>query len=370
MKAVILVGGEGTRLRPLSCNTPKPMLSLANKPFLEYLIELLKKHSVKEIILSSYYLVDSIKAHFGEGSKFDVSISYVVEDFPLGTGGAIKNVEKFIDNTFVVFNGDVLTDLNIGDLISYHFKNKAKATIALTSVEDPTLYGLVELNPNGAIARFLEKPSWDQVTSNLINAGTYVLEPAVLDYIPTGKNYSVERGLFPTLLDDRQPLFGYVSDSYWLDIGTPAKYILAHHDILEGKIEHNFAGREIKHGIWVGEGTVISPEARISPPLVIGRKCQVLAHAKIAGLSTIGDSCVIEANAALEGCVILDNCLVGEKSVINNSILGREVKLGKRVHISDEAVIGDYCVIEDDNYLGRGIKIWPGTRIDKGKIQF
>lgn len=371
MKAVILVGGEGTRLRPLSCNIPKPMLPLANKPFLEYIVELLKKHSIREIILSGYYLADDIKAYFGDGSKFNLGISYVVEDFPLGTGGAIKNVERSLKNsTFVVFNGDILTDLNIGDLVNYHFRNKSKATIALTPVEDPTLYGLVELNSEGSIIRFLEKPSWDQVTSNLINAGTYVLEPEVLDYVPAGKNYSVERGLFPTLLDKQKPLFGYVSDCYWLDIGTPAKYLLAHHDILEGKIEHNLAGRELKQGVWIGEGTVISPEAKISAPVIIGRDCQVEAHAKIGGLSTIGDGCVIGANAMLEGCVILDNCQVGENSLLNNSVLGRRVKLGKRVRVSDQAVIGDDCFIGEDNYLGKGIKIWPSTEIEPGKIQF
>jgi mannose-1-phosphate guanylyltransferase len=370
LKAVILVGGEGTRLRPLSCDTPKPMMPIANKPFIEYIINQLKQYSIRDIIFSACYLPERIKDYLGDGSKREINITYVTEEKPLGTAGAVKNVEQYLNETFLVFNGDVLSDLNLDQIIKYHFDRKSKVTIALTAVEDPTIYGLVELNKDDSILSFLEKPSWDQVTSNLINAGTYVLEPEVLNYIPEGKNYSFERGLFPTLLEHKEPMFGSVSDSYWLDIGTPAKYILAHRDILEGKIDFKFEGEEIKHGIWIGKNTEIDPSAKLANPLLIGSDCKIGSHAKIAGLTVIGNNCKVEEGAKLDACVVLDGCEIGKNAVVENSILGKGVQLGERVYVGDGAVIGNNCAIEEGNHLSRGIKIWPFTKIEKDKIKF
>lgn len=370
MKAVILVGGEGTRLRPLSLNRPKPMMPLANKPFIEYILGLLKKYSIKDVILSSCYLSNVIEAHLKDGSDFGVKLTYVRETTPLGTAGAVKNVEKFLDSTFLVFNGDVLTDLNLNELIKYHKEKRSKATISLTPVEDPTLYGLVELREDGSITCFLEKPSWDQITSDLINAGTYVLEPEVLKDVPAGENYSFERGLFPTLLDRGERVFGFVSNAYWLDIGTAAKYLLAHRDLLEGKIEGSFEDQEIKCGVWVGEGTEINPTAKVASPVLIGKRCHIGANVRIDGLTVIGNDCRIEPNVRLESCVILDKCVVGESSIIVNSVLGEDVCLTKKVHIGDEAVLGDGCVIEEENHLKQGIKVWPGTTLKKETIKF
>ncbi|MBI4744046.1 MAG: NDP-sugar synthase [Actinobacteria bacterium] len=370
MKAVILVGGEGTRLRPLSCDVPKPMMPIANKPFIEYIINQLKKYSIKDIIFSTCYLPEHIENYFGDGSDIGISITYITEEQPLGTAGAVKNVEEYLKETFLVFNGDILTDLNLDEIIEYHLSKKSKATIALTAVEDPTIYGLVELSKDNTISSFLEKPSWDQVTSNLINAGTYVLEPDVLNYIPKGKNYSFERGLFPALLEQKEPMFGFISDSYWLDIGTPAKYILAHHDILEGKIDFRFEGKEIKPGVWIGKNTEVDSTVKLASPSLIGSNCRIESNVKIAGLTAIGNNCSIKKGSHLEGCVILDDCKIEENAIIENSILGKGVFVGKKVYIGEGAVIGGNCAIEEGNHLSRGIKIWPSTRIEKDKIRF
>jgi len=370
LKAVILVGGEGTRLRPLSYHRPKPMMPVGNRPFIEYILRLLKKYAVEDIILSTCYLPEVLQAQLRDGSHLGVKLTYAVEESPLGTAGAVKNVEDLLDDTFVVLNGDVLTDLDLGSLVEFHRSKKSKVTIALTPVEDPTLYGLVELREDGSITRFLEKPSWDQITSNLINAGTYVIEPEVLSFIPVEENYSFERGLFPLLLRKKIPLFGYVSDAYWLDIGTPAKYLLAHRDLLEGRMEHQFEGQEVGCGLWVGEGTQISPQAKIASPVLIGKDCCIEASARIAGLTVIGNRCRVETGAFLEGSVLLDDCVIGKNSIVENSILGQGVRLGQKVHVSDEAVLGDNCIIEDENHLRRGIKVWPSTILKRETIKF
>jgi mannose-1-phosphate guanylyltransferase len=370
LKAVILVGGEGTRLRPLSFNRPKPMMPVANRPFIEYILQLLERHSIKDIILSTCYLPEILEQGLKDGSHLGVKLTYVVEEAPLGTAGAVKNVEDLLEDTFLVLNGDVLTDLDLTSVIQYHRGKKSKVTIALTPVEDPTLYGLVELREDGSIIRFLEKPSWDQITSNLINAGTYVIEPEVLSYAPQGENYSFERGLFPSLLREKVPLFGYVSDAYWLDIGTPTKYLLAHRDLLEGRIEHQFESKEIGCGLWVGEGTEIDPQAKVANPVLIGKNCHIKKGAKIAGLTVIGNNCVVETGAFLEGSVLLDDCIVGKNSVVENSILGQGVRLSERVHVSDEAVLGDNCTVEEENHLRRGIKVWPSTLLKRETIKF
>ncbi len=369
MKAVILVGGQGTRLRPLTCTTPKPMLPLANIPFLEYVISLLKSHGIREIILSTSYLPEVFEKHIAL-HELGVELTYITEEEPLGTGGAVKNVEHLLDDTFVVFNGDILTNLNITQLIEYHKAKKAKATLTLTSVEDPTAYGLVPLDTRGHVLEFLEKPSWDEVTTDLVNAGTYVLEPDVLKYAPEGENYSFERGLFPTLLEKGELVFGFPSSAYWLDIGTPQKYLKAHHDILEGKVQLEVDGEEIKPRVWIGKGTEISSKATVFGPTIIGDNCKIHDHATVFGHTTIGNNCEIREGVRLEGCVLYNGCRIDESAVVRNSILGRKLELGKRVHVEEVAVLGDRMVVKDENYFKKGIRIWPETEIEAGRIKF
>lgn len=371
MKAAMLVGGFGTRLRPLTITTPKPMLPLVNIPFLEIELMHLKQYGIDEVILSTGYLPAVFDEYFGDGSRLGIKLIHVTEDEPLGTCGAIKNVAQHLGrDPVIVCNGDILTDLDIGALVAYHKEKEAVVTITLTPVEDPTAYGLVPLDEDGRIKEFLEKPSWDQVVTNLINAGTYVLDPAVLDDVPPGENYSFERQLFPDLLEAGERMFGFPSECYWLDLGTPEKYLSAHHDILGGGIEVPMRGQEDGAQIILGEGAEIDPSARLLGPILMGDGVKVDCGAKVMPMSCIGNGVTIGADARVEGSVVLDGSTIGERSVVEGSILGRGVCLGADCHVADCSVLGDNIVSGDDNEFRNGIRIWPSTVIEGGKIKF
>lgn len=370
MKAVILVGGQGMRLRPLTCTLPKPMLPLINRPFIEHVLAHLKRHGIDEVILSAGYLPATFDDYFKEIDDLGLKLELVAEDTPLGTCGAVKNVADRLDDTFMVFNGDILTDINLSHLLEYHRQKGAMATIALTSVDDPTSYGLVPLKGDGQVEAFIEKPNWDDVTTDLINAGTYILEPEALALAPAGENYSFERGLFPLMLDRGLPVYGWPAGSYWLDIGSPEKYMRAHHDLLDGKILFDFAGSELKPRVWVGEGTVVDSGAMVYGPVVMGKNCVVEADAVVVGPTSLGDDCVISAGARVEGSVLLNGCRLAGSAVIKNSILGRRVSIGRKVHVDDVSVLGDNLAVGEDNLLRHGIKIWPDTKIGPGTITF
>ena len=370
MKGVILVGGLGTRLLPLTCTLPKPMLPLINRPFIEHVLAHLKRHGIGEVILSAGYLPAAFDDHLKSIDDLGLKLELVAEEKPLGTCGAVKNVAERLDDTFMVFNGDILTDINLSHLLEYHRRKGAMATIALTSVDDPTSYGLVPLKNDGRVEAFVEKPNWDEVTTDLINAGTYVLEPAALELAPARESYSFERGLFPLMLEKGLPVYGWPSSSYWIDIGSPEKFMRAHHDLLEAKLPFEFPGQEIRARVWVGEGSIIDPEAMIYGPVVMGQKCIIEPHAVVIGPTSLGDGCLISEGARVEGSVLLDGCRLDASAVVKNSILGRNIKIGRKVHVDDVSVLGDNLAVGEDNWLRRGIKIWPDTKIEPGTIKF
>ncbi|MDD3718547.1 MAG: NDP-sugar synthase [Actinomycetota bacterium] len=370
MQAVILVGGQGTRLRPLTLTVPKPMLPLMNRPFLEFQIDLCRRHGIKDIVLSTAYKPEVFEEYFGDGSRLGVKLTCVTEDEPLDTCGAVKNVERHISGTFLVFNGDVLTNLDIASLIAFHREKGGKATLYLTRVEDPTAYGLVPLDRRGRIAEFLEKPSWDQVITDLINAGTYVLEPELLDRVPDGECFSFERQLFPGLLDDGIPMYGFPSDAYWMDIGTPAKYLQAHYDILARMMPFDFSGEMIKPSVWAEEGAEVSPEAAVFGPTVIGPGCHIAPHATVSSNCVLGPGCEVGEGAHLEGAVLHEGCRVGAESVLRQCVLASGVRVGENVHVSDQAVLGGGVTVEDGNDLKHGIKVWPRAKIPPSTLHF
>jgi mannose-1-phosphate guanylyltransferase len=371
LKAAMLVGGFGTRLRPLTINTPKPMLPLVNIPFLEIELLHLKEYGVDEVILSTGYLPGMFDEYFGDGSRLGLKLVHVTEEEPLGTCGAIKNVAGHLGREpVIVCNGDILTDLDIGALVEQHNRSGAAVTITLTPVEDPTAYGLVPLDEEGRIKEFLEKPSWDEVVTDLINAGTYVLDPRVLDEVPPGENYSFERQLFPDLLKAGEPMFGFPSDCYWLDLGTPEKYLAAHHAILAGEIQVEMKGMPRGEGVLVGEGSAIDESAHILGPVLLGEGVTVGAGARVHERSCIGNGVTIEAEAEVAGSIVLDGATIGERSTVELSIVGRGAVLGPDCHVADCSVLGDNIVSGADNEFRRGIKIWPSTTIEAGKIKF
>lgn len=370
MKAVILVGGLGTRLRPLTCNTPKPMIPLVNQPFIEHMIENLRDQGITEVILAVQYLADRFRETLGDGSRLGVKVHIVEEPEPRGTAGAVKNVEHMLDDTTFVFNGDVMTDLDLRAMLAFHRERQSKLTIALTPVEDPTAFGLVETNDDGRIRRFLEKPRPEDVTTNMINAGTYIIEPEVFRYVPAGEHYMFERGLFPHLLETNDPMFGFPSDAYWTDVGKPQAYLEVHHDILIGEVRYAFRGKQIAERVWAEGAVEVDPSAQLVGPVVLGAGVKIGAGAKIIGPTVIGAGCVIGAHATLEGAVLWESNQVGDGAQLRMCVLGRGNRVGAKAHICDGAIIGDNCVIGGDNRLERGIRVWPGTELNEQSITF
>ena len=370
MKGIILVGGEGLRLRPLTCNVPKPMVPVVNKPFLEHLLDNLKKHHVNEVILAICYLPDAIQRHFEDGSGFGLSMTYAIEDTPLGTGGAIKNAERFLDDTFVVFNGDIFSDLDLTDMIAFHRKHNARATIALTPVEDPTAYGVVETDSRGRIKRFIEKPSRERITSNLINAGTYIFEPELLKLVPPGVFHMVERGLFPTLVEQDIPFFGYRSNSYWIDIGAPEDYLKLHHDILMGKAMARFPGKSIADDIWREDGCEIHPSAKIIGPVVFGKNCKIEKDVRISGPAVLGAGCRAGQRTTIDEAILWQNVQIGADVTVRNSVIGNNSIIGDNTWVIDSSIISDDTIIGSGNKLEHGIKIWPASTIPDNAISF
>jgi mannose-1-phosphate guanylyltransferase len=363
MKAVILVGGEGTRLRPLTCNTTKAMVPVLNKPFLEHLLGYLKGHGVTDIILAMSYLPHRIQGHFGDGAKMGVRLSYLIEKEPLGTAGAVKNADSYLDESFLMLNGDVFTDLDITAMIDFHRRSQAVATIATTPVDDPTAYGLIETGDGGRITRFLEKPGWKEVTTNMINAGIYILEPGILARIPPQKNVSIERETFQQLLAKGEPMYAYSSSAYWLDMGTPEKYLRLNHDLLLGKALSpiNVSG---------GGQSRIDPSADIKAPVLIGEECVIGPGVEIKGPTVLGPKCEVDEGATIEGAVLWDNVRVGKKVILRNCIAASHSEIHEESEVLDNCVLGDKVVVGKNSKMPQGTRIRPDKRIAPGSISF
>jgi len=358
VKAVILVGGLGTRLRPLTINTPKAMMPVLNIPFLEYVIRSLSRHNVGEIVLAISHLAQPIEDYFGDGSRMGVSLSYNIEETALGTAGAIKNAEKYLDETFFALNGDVFTDLDFSAMVDSHRRRQAQITIALTPVEDPTIYGLVESDARGRITRFLEKPSREQITTNMINAGTYILEPEVLAFIPPQTNFSIERQVFPQLLERGEPIYAFPSSCYWMDIGTPEKYRQLNYDLLGGKSNQFHLGPAT--AVTIGEQGDIHPTAHITSPAVIANRCAIGSHARLTGPVVIGAGSSIAGGAVVEDSIIWDGVSIGEGARVSHSIIASGSRIGSG-SVIEGSVIADGVIIAGGLHLAAGSRIWPGT---------
>lgn len=377
MQAVILVGGEGTRLRPLTRNRPKPMQPMANRPFMAHIFAHLARYGIRDIILSMCYLPDVIEDYFGDGQRFGVNLTYVCEETPLGTAGAVKNVEGLLHDTFLVLNGDVLTDLDLTAMLAFHRQRQAALTIALTSVEDVRAYGLVELAPDQRIERFIEKPkTLEGITTNLINAGTYILEPFTLQYAPANEFYMFERGLFPTLLTQGESLFGYPSDAYWLDIGTPQKYRQGNFDILTGSAQTIPSGKLIADGVRAGIACQIAPDAELVGPIVLGDRCVISSKARIVGPTVLGDDCVIGPGAIIERSVLWQHVEVSgatdqlPDTELRGAIVANNCVIGPGCYVGENVVISDHCLIGAENRLDCGLRLWDHHTLAPKTITF
>lgn len=372
MKAVILVGGLGTRLRPLTCNMPKPMLPLANRTFIETMLLRLRDQGIEEVILAVQYLADRFVAELGDGSHLGIKLHIMAEPEPLGTAGAVKNVEHLLDSTTFVFNGDVLTDLDLQEMLAFHREHSSAVTISLTAVDDPTLYGLVEMDADKRIKRFLEKPRLDEITTNLINAGTYVIEPEVFRYVPPAQHFMFERGLFPVLLQTGDPMFGYPSRAYWSDIGTPQSYLEVNHDILIGKVKYDFRGQQMAANdrIWVEENVDIHKSVQLVGPVLVGPGVTIGRGARVIGPTVIGARCQIGRDVVIESAVLWDDNIIEAESTLRSCVLGRGNHVGERTIIAGGTVISDECQVGGENRLEKGMRVWPKTTIPDHAISF
>jgi NDP-sugar pyrophosphorylase family protein len=352
MKAILLAGGKGTRLRPLTIHTPKPIVPIFGRPFLHYQIDLVRKlPEIDEVILSLNYQPRRIEEMFGHGDGLGVRISYVVEATPLGTGGAIKYAGGTLDETVVVFNGDVMTQVDLSDVLRLHRERKAKATIVLTPVSNPSAYGLVETDADGNVRRFLEKPKAEEITCNTINAGVYVLEPETFDRIPKDTVWSIERSYFPSLVERRETFVAYVYDGYWIDIGAPDKYAQVHRDIMDRRFAAPpFEGAPPGFAM-VSPDARVEDGARVEGPCFIDEGTVVKAGAHVAPYSVIGRQCQIEEEARIEGSIIWANTRVGRDAVVRQSILGRQCHIGRNSILDGGIVLGDKSVVTDYSRL-------------------
>ena len=331
MKAVIMAGGEGTRLRPLTSNLPKPMMPLANKPMMEHVIDLLRRHGFDEIVVTLAFMPDAIRNHFGDGSEYGVHIQYATEETPLGTAGSVRNAADALDERFLVISGDVLTDIDLGKVVAFHEEKGALATIGLVPVENPLEFGIVITNEDGSIERFLEKPSWGQVFSDTINTGIFVLEPEIFDHIADDRPVDFSSEVFPALLAAGLPLYGAVADGYWEDVGTVEAYVSAHKDILDQKVAVDVPGFEVSGGVWVGEGAEIHPDAVIDGPAVIGDNARVEAGAHLAEYAVLGTNVKVRADAQVHRSIVQDNAYLGEGVRLGGTVVGRacDVRRGR-----------------------------------------
>ena len=348
MKAILLAGGKGTRLRPLTIHTPKPIVPIFNRAFLHYQIDLLKQvPEIDEVILSLNYQPRRIEEVFGDGADLGIKIRYVVEPAPLGTAGAIKYAGDKLTESVVVFNGDVMTQLDLAAVIRMHRERKARATIVLTPVDNPSAYGLVETDGQSNIKRFIEKPKPEEITTNHINAGIYVLEPDTFDRIPSEVPWSIERSYFPSLIERNETFVAYIYNGYWIDIGTPEKYVQVHHDIMDGRfVAPPFAGvtsprRCIAPDVRIEDG------ATIEDPVFIDEGVLVKAGARLGPYAVLGRQTQVEEGAIIERAIVWPNCRIGSQSSIADAVLGRQCHIGRNVSLNSGAVLGDKTTLTD-----------------------
>ncbi|MBL1209659.1 mannose-1-phosphate guanyltransferase [Geminocystis sp. GBBB08] len=369
MRAVLMAGGSGTRLRPLTCDLPKPMVPVLNRPIAEHIVNLLKHHGINEVIATLHYLPDVFRDYFQDGKDFDVVMKYSVEeDQPLGTAGCVKNIEQMLDDTFVVISGDSITDFNLQEAIAFHREKKSKATLILTRVPNPIDFGVVITDSEGKIQRFLEKPSTSEIFSDTVNTGTYILEPEILEYLPLQEEADFSQDLFPLLLKQEEPMYGYIADDYWCDVGNLETYREAHYDALDGKVNLKFPYAETAQGIWIGENTYIDPTALVESPCLIGSHCRIGSRAKIRGGTIIGDNVTVGDDAELNRPIIWNGVIVGEEASVSACVIARGTRIDRRSQILEGAVIGQLCNIGEESQINTGVRVWPSKRIESGAI--
>ncbi|MGB2805916.1 MAG: sugar phosphate nucleotidyltransferase [Candidatus Zixiibacteriota bacterium] len=370
MKAVIMAGGFGTRLRPLSCNIPKPMVYVANKPMMEHIVDLLQKHGIKDLVVLLYFQAESIRSYFGDGSKFGVKIEYVQAQEDYGTAGAVKNAQDLLDDRFLIISADVLTDIDLKAASDFHQANRARATMVLARMENPLSYGVVFTRDDGRISRFLEKPTWGEVFSDTVNTGVYIMEPEVLEQIPEKQNFDFSKNLFPHMLEADQRLFGFVTSGYWRDVGNLEEYFEAHQDILEGRIGVDIPGNLLHRehaSIWVGKNVQVGKKVEFKGTVIIGHDARIGSHSFISN-SVIGDQVRIGEDVNLDRCVVWRDTSIGKRSILTEAIVANNAKLEEETVVFENAIVSENCHIEKGAKIKANVRVWPGKKVETGSI--
>jgi mannose-1-phosphate guanylyltransferase len=384
MQAVILAGGEGTRLRPLTSTVPKPVVPLVDRPFISFMLEWLKKHGIDDVIMSCGFLASGVRNVLGDGSGLGIRLRFVEEPDPRGTAGALKFASPLLDERFLMLNGDVLTDIDLTEQIAQHERTGARATLALVPVEDPTAYGLVHLEEDRSVCEFVEKPSSDSIEggaagrrstsrapllqsyTKLISAGAYVLEREVLDLVPKDCNVSIEREVWPRLIGDG--LYGFPSESYWLDIGTPERYLQGTFDIIEGNVATAVQERLGSGYLAVDDRAEV--RGRVIPPAVIERGVSVAEGAHVGSLVVLGQDVSIGAGSAVERAVIMKGAEIGAGCTLRDCIVAAGCRVGAGTRITGGAVLGEGVTVGADNVIDHGARIFPGVSLPDEGLRF
>jgi mannose-1-phosphate guanylyltransferase/phosphomannomutase len=369
VKAVVMAGGEGTRLRPMTASQPKPLLPVVNRPIMEHVLRLLRQHGFSETVVTVQFLASMVRNYFGDGEDFGMSLQYATEEMPLGTAGSVKNAQEALrDEPFLVISGDALTDIDLSDLVRFHKDNGALVTVGLARVPDPLEFGIVIADDDGRIQRFLEKPTWGQVFSDTVNTGIYVMEPEVLEEVPSGEAADWSAHIFPQLLKSGAPLYGWVSEAYWEDVGTHESYLKAQADVLSGKVNAEIDGFEVSPGVWVAEGADVDPEAILTGPLCIGDYAKIEAGAQLREFTVVGSNVVVKEGAFLHRAVVHNNVYVGIGVTLRGCVIGKNTDVMASARIEEAAVVGDECVIEPEAYISAGVKVYPFKTIEAGAV--
>nr|WP_246427448.1 sugar phosphate nucleotidyltransferase [Paenibacillus phyllosphaerae] len=358
-----MAGGKGTRLRPLTCSLPKPMVPLLNKPCMSYIIELLHEHGIRDIAVTTQYMPEAITSYYDDGSSHGVNLHYFDETVPLGTAGSIKNAEAFLQERFVVISGDALTDIDLTEAVAFHEQSGSKVTIVLARVEQPLEFGVVQTGPDGRIARFIEKPDWSEVFSDTVNTGIYIIEPEVLGHIPQGQEYDFSKELFPTLMEAGVPLFGYITERYWSDIGSIEQYKQTQFDMLDGKVNVRLSGRQISPGVYAHEEAELHPAATIEGPAYIGAGASIGGGAVLGPYTIIGDSARIGGRSELGRSIVWHRAEVGDGVEMNGSLLCNHSIVGSGSRLRQQSVVGSHCRIGKKATLASEVHIWPDKEI-------
>ncbi|WP_332691044.1 sugar phosphate nucleotidyltransferase [Halalkalibacter lacteus] len=364
MKGVIMAGGKGTRLRPLTCSVPKPMVPLVQKPVMQYSIELLKQYGITDIAVTVQYLPDVIRDYFGDGSKFGVNLTYFEETTPLGTAGSVKQAEEFLDEPFIVVSGDALTDFDLKSGVDFHNENNSLVTIFMKQVECPLEFGVIMTDEQDKIVRFLEKPSWSEVFSDTVNTGIYIMDPSIFSYIKKDAVVDFSKDVFPQLLAEQSAMYGYAADGYWSDIGNLKQYRQAHSDLLNGSLDASIQGTEIEPTIWVGENVIIEEGAKIEGPVSIGSNTIIRSGAHLGQHTVVGSDTTISNRASLKRSVLWNGNYLGDDSELRGATLCHGVTVGTKATLYEDAVIGHHTVIGEEAKIQPEVKVWPYKRVE------